>query len=155
MTALTVLLPAITTIGGAAIGATVSYLVARNQFRAAVLSKNRQDWINSLRDCLAEYNAILYDTFAQVHSGGEIRHEKEAASAFMRANAIRSKVALLLNPVESDHCDLLNIMRAMNDSATGATDAKTAAAFAAQDEQFISLAQKILKREWERVKRGT
>ena len=148
------LLPAITTIAGAIIGAAVSYLVSRNQFRAAVLSKNRQDWINSLRDCLAEFNAILYDTFAHAHSGGLTRDARECANAFMRANAVRSKVTLLLNPSESDHSQLLDVMRKMSDSATRADDPVAATAFAEQDEQFTSLAQKILKREWERVKKG-
>lgn len=154
MSILTDLLPGITTIGGAIIGATVSYLVSRYQFRAAVLSKNRQDWINSLRDCLAEYNAILYDTFAHAHSGGRIGDARDHANAFMRANAIRSKVTLLLNPTESDHSDLVDIMRQMSDSATRADEAPAATAFAEQDNQFISLAQKILKREWKRVKKG-
>ena len=66
-----------------------------------MLSKNRQDWINTLRDCLSEYNAIMYDVFADMDSGGRIRDPREGVNAWIRANVIRSKVTLLMNPSES------------------------------------------------------
>lgn len=94
MNVITALLPAITTIAGAIIGATVSYLVSRHQFRAAVLSGNRQAWINALRDNLAEFEATLYDVFADFHSGGALRDASEGIAALRRANLIMSRVKL-------------------------------------------------------------
>ena len=58
------LIPLFSTLGGALIGALVAYLVARQQFKTTVLSKNRQEWINNLRSLLSQYEATLYNVHA-------------------------------------------------------------------------------------------
>jgi hypothetical protein len=67
------LLPLFSTLGGALIGALVAYLVARQQFKASVLSTNRQEWINKLRDLLAQYEAKLYNVHANFRLDGALR----------------------------------------------------------------------------------
>ena len=44
---------------GAALGLLGSYRVAMIQFRANVISANRQAWINTLRDTLAEFHSLM------------------------------------------------------------------------------------------------
>ena len=44
---------------GLAMGTLVSYWIAKRQFNATVLSGNRQQWINTLRDCLAEFQSNI------------------------------------------------------------------------------------------------
>lgn len=147
------LLPIITTLGGALIGALVAYLVARQQFKATVLSKNRQEWINKLRDLLAEYEAILFNVHADFKLSGNLREKDKGLSEMMRANLIRSQVKLLVNPKEDDHSALLELMLKLDDAATHGDDAHTKI-FTTLDKEYIALAQNILKREWERVKKG-
>ncbi len=149
------LLPAFTTLGGALIGALVAYLVARQQFKATVLSKNRQEWINKLRDLLAEYEAILYNVHADFKLSGALgnRKKNEGLSETMRANMIRSQVKLLINPKETDHAALIDLMLKFRDAASQGDDDHTKS-FSALDKKYIHLAQSILKREWKRVKKG-
>jgi hypothetical protein len=37
----------------------VSYIIARRQIRASVISNNRERWTEALRDSVAEYVALL------------------------------------------------------------------------------------------------
>lgn len=154
MQTLTLLIPAITTIAGAMIGAAVSYFVSRYQFRAMVLSGNRQNWINDLRDTLAEWEAIVYDTFSEFRIGGPLKSTEDSLDAFRRANLLVTRVKFLLNPTEEDHAELLDIMGKMSDRATRAEDERPSHEFSQLDSSFVSLTQAILKREWERVKVG-
>lgn len=147
------LLPLLNTLGGALIGALVAYLVALQQFKATVLSKNRQEWINKLRDLLAEYEAILYNIHANFKLDGALRKKDEGLSDMMRANLIMSQVKLLINPKEDDHTELLDTMRKLDNSASH-SDADHTKSFSVLDKKYIALAQSILKREWERVKKG-
>ena len=148
------LLPALTTLGGALLGALVVYLVARLQFKATVLSKNRQEWINRLRDLLAEYEALLYNVHANFNLGGALRAKDEGLSEMMKANLIRSQVKLLINPKEEDHVALLDLMLKLDRTASHGGDQHTKE-FTKLDQEYVTLAQSILKREWERVKKGT
>ena len=58
---LNIVVPALTTIAGATIGAAISYLVGRQQFKANVVSANRQIWINTLRDTVQNINLLLVE----------------------------------------------------------------------------------------------
>jgi len=42
---------------GVVIGSVGSYFISRQQIKATVLSGNRQQWINTLRDCIADFQA--------------------------------------------------------------------------------------------------
>ncbi len=147
------LLPVFSTLGGALIGALVAYLVARQQFKASVLSKNRQQWINKLRDLLAEYEAILFNVHANFKMGGVLQDRDAGLSHIMRANLIRSQMKLLINPKEDDHTRLIELMRRMDKAASNQGNEHTKR-FSMLDKEYIALAQSILKREWERVKKG-
>lgn len=140
-------------VGGALVGALVAYLVARQQFKATVLSKNRQEWINKLRDFLAEYEAILYNVYADFNLGGVLRSKDEGLSDLRRANLILSQVKLMINPKEDDHVALVALMHELHNAATYNQDQKSKE-FAKFDEEYVTLSQSILKREWERVKKG-
>jgi len=148
------LIPLVSTLGGALIGALIACFVARQQFKATVLSKNRQEWINNLRDLLAEYNAILRKMHVAYGRTSPMLPEGELMSELLRAELIISQVTLLVNPEESDHAALLRLMRKLPTVAISKKDDQVTEVVAL-DTEYIALAQKILKREWERVKKGT
>jgi len=154
MNSLTVILQTVSTIAGAAIGAAVSYFVSRHQFRAAVLSKNRQDWINTMRDTLSEYNSLIHDIASDFTTRGKVRSAVEGMRDYARANVLLNRTKLLVNPMEEDHKALLKTMYDMRTLATKANDSDIFKRLGDLDEKFTSVAQDILKKEWKRVKAG-
>jgi hypothetical protein len=147
---LNIVVPAITTIAGAAIGAAISYLVGRQQFKANVVSANRQEWINSLRDTVSEYQSSVNGMTIFLSTKGEFG-SNEFHERFGRLEFLRSKIRLLINPNEVDHQKLVEIIS--RQKAGQLTDEEFSRILASQGE-LTAITQKILKSEWERVKKG-
>ena len=126
---------------------------ARKQANVSVLSNNRQAWINTLRDQIAEFISIG----AQFHSGDWSARGREAFDdKFERLVFIESKIKLLLNPNEEDHTRLVSLLeRARNTLGNHGADSegRRFPEWAELYQEFVPLAQEILKREWERVKK--
>ena len=130
------------------LGPLVALWAARRQSRAAVLSANRQAWINSLRDAVAEFiSLVAYLSLDQEKSTLMARVE--------RMMFIEAKVRLMLNPRESDHQQLIAAMHRLRQAAgdtINSTDPAHQAALATATATIVPTVQTILKREWERVK---
>lgn len=131
----------------------VSLWAVQRQSRVSVLSSNRQAWINTLRDLIAEYISIT----GLMHAGDwSSRTEIEFDQKMERLALLRSKVRLMLNPSEDDHQRLGQILGDLlltmggRAAAGNKRDAQKARALV---EDLVPLSQSILKREWERVKR--
>lgn len=142
------------------VGPIVTLSVARRQFNATVLSANRQKWIETLRDTIAELISLLVSALI-VRSAwkskwdkgrGPFREEVALLEKLERMVLAESKIRLLLNPAESDHQQLHRAIDAAikrlqsEDSLDSDTEADI--------ENITILAQSILKREWQRVKLG-
>jgi hypothetical protein len=148
---LNIIVPAITTIAGATIGAAISYLVGRQQFNANVVSANRQAWINTLRDAVSEYQSCVsgmtvFLTAGQIHSS-EFRERLD------RLLFLDSKIKLLINPDEANHQKLVEIVSSLRSISQESTGEELKRMLSLQDELTV-ITQKILKSEWERVKKG-
>ena len=98
------------------------------------ISEFRQAWINSLRDEMAEFQSY------GVLPGSDPSKER----AFYK---LGTKIELLMNP---DDPDYENLQKLMYDFLIAA-DANTIDKYSLNSE-FITLCQKILKREWDRLK---
>ena len=112
--------------------------------REAIVSNNRQKWINTLRDDISKFLASttkLVSDKSESNNGGLKRENVDALWLEFY------KIQLLLNPNEEDHNNLISYLRdviaAIND-----TDS-----FTNKRSDVIETSQIILKREWERVKR--
>ena len=143
------ILSAATALFAVILGPLVSLWAAQRQSRVAVLSANRQAWINTLRDLLAECMAI--SSFIHIADWSE-RKQSEFDEKMERFALVVSKIRLMLNPNEQDHQrmnemlgELLKSMRSLQE--------KDAVKGAQLMKDFVPLSQTILKREWERVKR--
>lgn len=143
------ILSAATALFAVVLGPIVSLWAARRQSRVTVLSANRQAWINTLRDLIAECMAI--SGFIHIADWSD-RKQSEFDEKMERFALVVAKIRLMLNPNEQDHKrlsemlgQLMNSMRSLNekDPVKGAQLMK----------DFVPLSQTILKREWERVKR--
>lgn len=155
------LVSACTALVASIVGPVVSLDVAKRQFAATAISANRHRWIETLRDELAELISLLAlalvvkskwkDKWEQ--GRGPLNSEPALLEKFERIVLAQSKIQLLINPNDEDHQRLGKAI----DVATGrlrsedALDTETEADI----RTIVSLAQEILKREWQRVKRGT
>ncbi len=147
------LVAAVTALCSVLLGPLVSLWVAQKQASVSVLSANRQAWINTLRDQIAEFLSIL----AVIHAGewGQ-RTEKEYDEELKRLILLVSKIKLMLNPKEEDHKRLSSLLsQAAQTVRARAKDEKLKSAEGVQvGAEVLPLAQSILKREWERVKQA-
>ena len=154
MTEAIALVSAITALCSVLLGPLVSMWSVQKQTRVSVLSGNRQAWINSLRDQISEFLAIL----AVMHAGDwSSRTEKEYDEELKQLTLVRSKINLMVNPKEEDHRNLLKLLD--DASCTVAERAKIAEESdwekgAKIHSEIVPLAQSILKREWARVKQA-
>ena len=141
-------------------GPIVTLAVAKRNFNATVLSANRQRWIESLRETIAELIS-LFVAAVVVKAGwkdkwdkglGLIATDKAMLEKLARIVLLQWKIRLLINPTESDHRELYQSIETAFKrlQSEDSTDAETEADI----ESITRLSQAILKREWERVKRG-
>ena len=143
---------------GVCLGSICSYFISRQQIKATVLSGNRQQWINTLRDCIADIQtnakiAIVEADLANHEQTSAVANLDNHDEAMKKIHLIANKIALLINPYETDHSELLSSINKLKthciDGDPG--DRKTEETLQAS---ITTIGQKILKREWGRVKKG-
>ena len=154
------LISACTALVASIAGPIVTLVVARRQFSATVLSANRQKWIETLRDQVAELVSLIVAA-AVMRSNCKDSWNKgqtllASSPAWMekleRLVRVQWKTRLLLNPTELDH-------QALDQAIDGAVkrlqlESSSDVEIEADLARITSQAQAILKREWVRVKRG-
>jgi hypothetical protein len=155
MSEVTAIITAATALAAVILGPIISIYVARRQIRASVVSTNRQVWINALRDAIAEWLTAEQVFYISKHT--DFWQKADAQKALENLALLEYRIRLLINPEEDDHAKLVELLRKESDdlmksleSARDQYDKQQAYG----DDEIISLAQSILKREWERVKQG-
>jgi hypothetical protein len=135
--------------------------VSRRQFDATVLSTSRQKWIDALRDLLADLMSQLAGLSvlkgqwegAWDRGLGPLHADPSLVAKAERLVLVRWKIRLMLNLTEADHQELDRLIGAaverLRNEPPGEVDID------ADIESISRQAKGILKREWERVKRGT
>jgi hypothetical protein len=124
--------------------------IARAQLNATLVSAKRQEWIDKLRDVIADFQATLHRVgFRGAHSI-EMEADEEHVQKAMH---LRYRCALFINPNERDHEELLILMdQALSFAYVPGREGMHQ--MAEVQRKIDELAQRILKREWERVKAG-
>jgi len=112
------------------------------QAKQQVISPMRQQWINTLRDTVAE----ILSQASLLH----LREESPSSVERMQLAAREAKLELLINPKEEDHRALLRSVRYVVNSI----GVEKSAEFHAGHCKAVETAQKVLKEEWEVTKRG-
>ena len=139
------------------VGPFVSWKIAKKQISAQVISSNRQQWINDLRDTISKF---LRD--AKSIKAGYSGTALTTAEAFSRYEIMvlnLHRMELLVNPNKSDHAELIRLSKntlehvrvalsEINSGGTPTNDAERKKSL----EAITPIAQKIFKLEWERVK---
>lgn len=103
------IISAITALLAIIIGPFVTLYIARRQIKSNVLLPNRQKWINTLRDELSNYLAIMARTAGATAS----RTDDQAYLRTCIEDLCRSesKIQLLLNPKKDDHIALIALLK--------------------------------------------
>lgn len=154
------LITATTALVASVMGPIVTLKVARRQFRANVISTNRQKWIETFRDRLSELLSLM--NAAQIikrhwlgswRGGvGPIQANLQLAEKFERAHMALAEIQLLTSAGDPDH-------QRLNDALAAALshlqhDEPREDELAASVEDVIALGRTILRDAWARVKQG-
>ena len=153
------LITAMTALVASVMGPLVTLSVARRQFRANVISTNRQKWIETFRDRVSELVSLM--NAAQLIK----RHSAEAwrggvgpaaslgvTDKFEKAFMALSEIRLLTNVSDSEHQQLNEALAAA--LAHLQHDELRDEELDASVEEVIALGRTIIRHEWGRVKRG-
>lgn len=144
-------LSALTALVAVVLSPIISIYVARRQIRASVVSSNRQKWIDQLRDRLSEL--ITGIRFLNLRRQSKNISEKEFVDKFNELFLLETRINLLLNPNEGDHKELSGKIRKAIEKIFEEKESDEPHVVKLTNE-VMNLSQGILKREWERVKRG-
>ena len=138
------------------VGPLIQLSVAKRQIRSTTISANRQEWINRLRDDLATFWAYAANVRVVRASYTNDPVLTAAAQEQARAAAILvNRIRLSINTSESDHRDLVKFVERLWNIADSVvpTNPKSEAWEQAVTD-LTNTARRILKAEWQRVKRG-
>lgn len=155
------LVSASTALVASIIGPVVTLTVARRQYNATVISASRQKWIETLRDTLAEFIALIRAALVVKskwkdkwdRGRGPLDADPAMLAMFERIVLSQSKIDLLINPTDADHQRLYETIETAI-SRLGA-EASLQAETQKDIQTITRLGQAILRREWQRVKIGT
>ena len=125
-------------------------LIAENNIRSTVHSRNRQEWINSLRSTIAEFVSAI--AFMRLQYQLDPTAKKEFLDCGRQVFLLGTQIELMLNPSEPDHSKLSAMLASIGNSYSDINDAQTEKAMLDAIAKLVPLSQTILKREWERVK---
>ena len=149
---------ACTALVSAVVGPLVSYIVARRQIRASVISTNRERWTEALRDSVAEYVALLISASTVKQTIG--RDTLKALSAdhallqiYERTVLVKNKIMLMTNPNESRYMELCKLVEATYQTLIS-DDPQVLAKMHSGSEAITRAGREVLRAEWIRVKRG-
>lgn len=150
----TAFISALTALAAVIVAPVVSVYVAKREIRASVVSSNRQAWINRLRDELAFF--VREVRLVPPTLAAKAITMPEAISRYEGLTLREETVKLLLNPTESEHTDLLRLMKNSREKTQTAINKQQGMAKELDQaaDLIVDMSQKVLKTEWERVKRG-
>lgn len=117
-----------------------------------VLSGNRQEWINNLRNTVAELLSVHENTglFQRIDFA---EYKDEIKVNMQKIGLLQHKIQLLLNPNEKDSKLLIEKIWLLNSASKGTQEEMDDKYYVKIQDEIISITQRILKTEWERVKK--
>jgi hypothetical protein len=117
------------------------------QVRSAVLSKNRQAWINSLRDEISRFVASAHKLRSIPRVIEVDSRAQQLIDVMENLYISKIKITLLINPLEPDHEELVCLISQIYEALKQPdVDVMTIEA------NLVAKAQAVLKREWKQVK---
>jgi Zn-dependent protease with chaperone function len=143
---------ALTALVAVFVGPFISLFIARREIRSSVVSANRQVWINSLREKIAEFVKIV--NAIKVAKKTKAEDDNWLIDETNRAIFLELNIELMLNPEEDDHNALLADLVYVLVELAGSDSEESLANLQDGSERILKKTKPILKREWKRVKKG-
>ncbi len=129
--------------------------IVQLDFNKTVLSGNRQAWINTLRDAISEYIAMC-NTYSikldQIKSKGKEAAQNADTSDLKEILRLEFKIVLMVNSNEEDSKQLINQLGLYTKALFGEPAIMQEPESIQQS--IVEITKTILKKEWERVKKG-
>jgi hypothetical protein len=151
----------------AILAVTIAPIIIARRAAADNISAKRQNWIDDLRKDAASFLQTVrhLEGLRRPNPALPLEDQKKTFEEKMLAEAkaieLSHRIKLRLNPLEADHNHLLALIAGLvsicRDPPSGETEAMREAfvqAFTKQEQCIIGHLQTILKKEWERIKRG-
>ena len=148
-------------------GPLIQIHIANKQIKATNISSKRQVWIDELRTDIAKFLQYTARIEELKRSNLELTYEDrkavfdERAESEFRAGELAARIRLRLNPNEDAHQELYRALAALAETSAGFEGDETADQRQIQIHEFnkardrvITLTQRILKSEWNRVRKG-
>jgi hypothetical protein len=122
--------------------------IAKLDFNKVVMSGNRQEWINELRNLISSYMAQV-DVYQSIFTPSTpIETVKDQLAEIL---ALEIKIALMLNPAENDSIELTKFLHLYTQAISREAITQPVDFLKGR---IVEITQRILKTEWNRVKRG-
>lgn len=137
------------------LGPGVQIYIAKRQITASTVATFRQQWINALRDEIA----MFIGEWSKVATRWQRRENESEHERYDRLQALarhEAKIGLLINPKEDDHVELVQLVRDATKLAgeefAGVSSNDVVKTLEDARDKVVAKSQRILKREWNRVK---
>ena len=130
------------------IGPVVIFRVAKRQ----IVSPIRQKWIDELRDLMSTLLSKCKTVLILRKGVGLLAKDETNEVLFSEILYLEQKLALMLNPRESDHQNLFKVVGWITDEVQHGVD--NIIEFGSKLDEATCICQEVLKREWKRVKNG-
>ena len=138
------------TLLGSIVTGVATYKAGKKRVQGEIIGTSRQEWIGSLRDCLAEFQSLLNLLNASFRHD-EVLSSSQQNEKMSRAGFLKSKAELLLNPEEKGHQELVCTMRDALNFLIAPDESKDENLVAIQ-ERLTEQAQSVMKGAWEQIK---
>lgn len=126
--------------------------IASQTLNAQVLSKNRQDWINELRELIAQFLCAVTDFRSewanQMNNGSHFNENDLVVSLKTKMNYTAYKIELMLNPEEEDTKSVIALLNSINSDLMASSASKLKESI----DELKKVVKTKLKHEWNRVK---
>lgn len=131
------------------IGPIVTFKVAKTQ----ILSPIRQKWIDETRELMSGFLSECEGAIILSEGIGLLISEKTNEMRFLKLLYIERKLALMLNPKEKNHTELIDLIREItNEVQHGVSNFVK---FGERVGHATTLCQIVLKIEWDRIKNNS
>jgi len=144
----------------AALGAFVSLKANERKIKAEVITANRQKWSETLRNLLAEMMSVSYSVaivkrqITTADPVAAVAADRLLLDKLEHVALVKNKIKLMLNPVKEDHCPLLDTVNQTYQHLVSRDEFDVIDRLHDDIELMTEQAQKLLRREWQRVKQG-
>lgn len=156
-----IIVPALSGILGAGVGAFGTYKAAKMRLKSEVISKTRRDWLEDLRSCVAEFQSsvnYLNGAFTASSKQQKLMSDSELNDLMNRSGFLKHRIKLLVNPKEDKHDSLVEkveelhkaLLKVASSNSNTATGNKSVTELQGE---LTEKARSVLKEEWEQIKK--